>query len=326
MELVELATLLRLGGSPGGGGPQSIPTAFRAAYGLPSLDTTAITDSAGNTNKLANVCTLFDAITPGQCKTRVLFGKKQNDGTWLYPTIQITDDGSTGHGGLKLLNFPKGIVTMHGCFPNLPIQIGVAGGNWTMTSGVMAIGSATAAADATLTSTEADIFDSTTLNVLTYSSNAPQIGAAISGSKTSAVLGIFTANTPSAITALLDNSGGTSHTTIATIGVAGTIPAGIATQDAIAALAAQIELIRKKIDGSKSTRFDGTGTALSCFLNFAVNSDPTATQAIKLGFLAAGSETVQPAGYIDFTYTYGGGNDGTSIFDVSPPLHGAGAS
>lgn len=322
MDIVTLAAMVNGGGSPGGAGPVRVAVAQRAALGMPALNTANITDSNGNTNTLANTTTVFDY--PGiPSKMRIVFGRVNplNPNTLVYPTLPMTDDGSTGSGFLKLVTFPKGIITINGCFPNLPVVISAATA-WTCTTSVMSIGSAAAATDATLTSTEADIVGSTTLKLLTYSSNVAVIGSVISGSLTTLAsrTGIFTANDPPIIASVLDNSGGTSQATMATIST--NTPGNI--NNVFTTLNTQLNTIAAQVAGLRGVRFDGTTTALSLYLNFGVNSDPAAAQTISLGQLTAGSEFAQPPGYIDIYYTNRMGGSSTALFDVPPPLHGAG--
>lgn len=332
MDLTNLAVLSRLGGSPGGGGPAAIPTAQRANLGMPSLNTTAITDSAGASNTLANTTTVFDYVGRFYSVMRIVFGKKNGAGNWIYPTLPVTDDGSAGSGFLKLITFPKGVVAMHPCRANLPVSISVDG-NWTVTTPVMALGSAQAGTDAVLSGTDADIMTAVTLKDLTYSSNVPTVGSAVDGAKTAAVTAIYTGATPGTIPGLVNNSGGTTGLTLATgtvavaVGTILTIVTGATvtpnTQDAIANLHTLVEILRARVQGMTNTRFDGTGTALSVYLNFGVNSNPDGAQTIALGYIASGSETIRPSGYIDIVYTYLGG-DSTALFDILPPYHGEG--
>lgn len=338
MDILEHAICSKLGGNVGGGGPQSIPPAYRAQLGMPSLNAaTTIVGSDGTTGALSNYVTVLDAFSPTSNKMRIIFGKRNNAGTWVYPTCPVTDDGSTGSGFLKLITFPKGYVSVN-TFVNLPVLISAATA-WTCTTSVMSLGSAQAATDASLTGTEADIVASQTLKLLTYSSNAPVIGSVVSGSLTTVAsrTAIFTNAVPAigaAQPTLLDSTGGTSNVTLAsgtvaatagtltTVAVNGTIASGIAIQNNFSTLAAQINAIAARIGWGN--RFDGTTTALSVFLNFGVNSDPTQAITLSLGNIVAGSETVFPAGYIDFDYQYHGSGSSTAIFDIAAPLHGAG--
>ena len=323
MDIVTLATQYAGGGSPGGAGPVRVNINQRAALGMPSLNTATIVDSLGNNNTLENCCTYYDFPGP-IAKMRIVFGKVNplNPRTLIYPTLPVTDDGSTGSGFLKLITFPKGVVNIHGCYPRTPVQISAASA-WTCTTSVMSVGSAAAATDATLTGTEADCCASTTLKLLTYSSNVEVIGSVVSGSLTTLAsrTAIFTTQDPAAAAAtVVDNGGGTSSATMATI----TTWTPAVLQNIFSTLNTQINTIQAQVTGSKSIRFDGTTTALSLYLNFGVNSDPGAAQTIQIGTLTSGSEFIQAPGYIDILYSYRGGNSSTAIFDVPPPLHGAG--
>lgn len=338
LDSVQQAVSARLGGSPGGAGPQRIPTAMRAALGMPTLNTATIVDSNGSNNTLENTCTYFDY--PGIIsRMRIVFGKQDAFKRFVYPTLPITDDGSTGSGFLKLITFPKGVITISKVYPSLPVVLSAATA-WTCTTGVMSIGSAQAGTDASLTATEQDILPAQTLKLLTYSANARVIGAVMSASMTTLTLrtGILTTSTtegtPAALPALLDNTGGTnqatfasgsiaaSGTTLATVVTGATIVAN--TQNNFSTLAAYINEIRRRTEGLFGLRFDGTTTALSLYLNFACNSDPGAAQTASLGQLTSGSEFVQPPGYIDIDYINNYGASSTAVFDVPPPLHGAG--
>lgn len=336
MDITEQAVAARLGGGPGGGGPLQVPVRQRASLGMPSLDTTAIVDSAGAANTLANTCTVYDF--PGVISTmRIVFGKRNQFGTMIYPTLPITDDGSTGSGFLKLISFPKGVITLTRVFPYIPTLFSAASA-WTPTTAVMAVGSAAAATDASLTSTEQDIVPATTLKLLTYSSNVPAIGAAMSASMTTVALrsGVFTSSTsgtlPRPIPLIVDNTGGASQLTLATgtIAAVGGTLATFATgatvlaahQNTQATFAAYINEIIRRTEGVMGLRFDGTTTALSLYLNFAVNADPGAAQTISLGYLTSGSEHAQPPGYIDICYANNYGGTTAAVQDVPAPLHG----
>lgn len=303
---------------------------------MPSLDTTAIVDSAGNANTLANTCTVYDY--PGiVSRMRIVFGKFNQFGTMIYPTLPITDDGSTGSGFLKLVNFPKGIITLNKVYPYVPTLFSAASA-WSPTTAVMSVGSAAAATDASLTSTEQDIVPATTLKLLTYSSNVPAIGAAMTASMTTLVLrsGVFTSSTtgtlPRPVPLIVDNTGGASQLTLATgtiAAVGGTVASILtgasvlaATQNALATAFAYINELIRRTEGLMGLRYDGSTTALSMYLNFAVNADPGAAQTVTLGYLTAGSERLQPPGYIDIDYVNNYGGTTAAVQDVPAPLHG----
>lgn len=72
--------------------------------------------------------------------------------------ISCADNGASGtSGSVQLLDFPAGLVNILGCVPNLTYASEVA----TDANFLSAIGSVAAAADASLTSTEANIVPST---------------------------------------------------------------------------------------------------------------------------------------------------------------------
>ena len=336
LDVIQQAVATRLGGSPGGANPQAVKTAFRAALGMPSLDTANIVDSAGATNTLANTCEIYDY--PGVVsRMRIVFGKRNQFGTMIYPTLPVTDDGSSGSGFLKLITFPKGVITLTKVFPYIPVVLSAATA-WTPTTAVMSVGSAAAATDASLTSTEQDIVPATSLRLLTYSSNVPAIGAAMSASMTTLALrtGVFTSTTtqtsPRPLPLILDQTGGTSQLTLATgtVAAAGGTLTSIVTGATILAVSqnahstafAYINELIRRTEGLQGLRFDGTTTALSCYLNFAVNADPGAAQTISLGQLTSGSEAVQPPGYIDIDYINNYGGSSTTLYDVAAPSHG----
>lgn len=82
--------------------------------------------------------------------------------TLVNQSVAITDAGASGAGGgLKVYSFPRGNIKLDNFTTNLTIsRVSTA---ITATAAVVAaLGTVTAAADATLTSTEADIIPSTT--------------------------------------------------------------------------------------------------------------------------------------------------------------------
>lgn len=76
-------------------------------------------------------------------------------------SITVTDSGGAGggSGGLKIYDFPEGVIVRGGCVANATTLAG-AGGIADGAAVVLSLGSVTAAADATLTSTEADFIAS----------------------------------------------------------------------------------------------------------------------------------------------------------------------
>lgn len=81
--------------------------------------------------------------------------------TFTNAVVPITDAGASGAGGgLKIYSFPRGNIKVDNFTTNLTIAR--VGTNLTTTAAVVAsLGTVAAAADATLTSTEADIVAST---------------------------------------------------------------------------------------------------------------------------------------------------------------------
>lgn len=77
--------------------------------------------------------------------------------TLTAASITVTDSGGAngGSGGLKIYDFPEGVLVRGGCVANLTTLAG-AGGIADGGAVVLALGSATAGANDTLTSTEAD--------------------------------------------------------------------------------------------------------------------------------------------------------------------------
>ena len=87
----------------------------------------------------------------------------------------VTDNGSTGSVGTKLITFPEGAVSFLGIACNLTAATTAA---WAPTTPVASIGTATAAADATLTSTEADLIPSTALTIFDGATTFKVLGTA----------------------------------------------------------------------------------------------------------------------------------------------------
>lgn len=208
--------------------------------------------------------------TPGVIRTaRVIFGAPTtaNAATLTYPTISLTDDGSTGRGSIKFLTFPQGVVRIYRVFPSLTLTVS---GSFTVTSPVASIGSAAAGNNATLTSTEADFVASTAITLTSRS-------------------GPFTAEDLQAIVSLTDSSGGSAGATLTA--VPSTYDQAI-TRNAIASLAAKINSVLTNFANTRIITWDGSSSALDLYLNFAHNSDP------------GSSATVTVSGYIDVAYQY----------------------
>lgn len=301
MDINEQMVCARGGGGLGGGGPQKINDNARGSGTTPGLGMPTLNSS------LAPYCSVFDGGNGVDNLFRIVFGRRnpQNMSAVRYPSLAITDDGSTGYGSMQLCTFPKGTVAISAVYPSIR---GVISGSWSVTSPVMSIGSAAAATgNATLTGTEADIVASTAFT----------IGSGTVAGTASTRVATFSDATKSiyTISGLTDNSGGTSGAgTIATVTVAGTIPAGISVQNAVATLAAQVSSIQTQISGLRSLRYDGSTTALSIYLNFAVNSDPSSGATISIGALADDFNDVPS--YLDIYYRW--------LSGVNPPKHGEG--
>lgn len=78
--------------------------------------------------------------------------------------ITISDDaGVAQYGGVKLYDFPEGLLCIQGAVIDGAITAGVTGTIIDAFTGVIALGTATATTGATLVSTEADILQSTAL-------------------------------------------------------------------------------------------------------------------------------------------------------------------
>lgn len=83
---------------------------------------------------------------------------RQTKFTFNSATFTLTDNGATGSGGLQVYDFPRGNITVLNAVSRLTYSIS---GSLTDAGLVSSVGSAVAAADGTLTSTEADIIAST---------------------------------------------------------------------------------------------------------------------------------------------------------------------
>ena len=332
MDISSQATMARMGGKNSGGGPVAVPLAQRSNLGMPSLDTgTTVYGSDGSSGTLTNYVTVLDY--PGAInRMRIIFGKRGPNGM-VFPYLPVTDDGSTCSGFLKLVTFPKGFVTVLNPYVKLPF-LADASLAWTMTSGIFALGSAPAATDPQLTSTEADIHPAVTVKLLTYSSNVEVIGAVMSASMTTVTLrtGIMVSN-PQVLPALTIDTSGTSSQVLANGTVSATTGAvtfamgatiAQAHANAIATLNYQIEAIRKRVDGMQGVTLDGTSTASSVYLNFGATSDPSTycTLGLQLGYILSGYEYLRRPGYIDIDYILRGSASSTTPEDVPPPYHG----
>lgn len=76
------------------------------------------------------------------------------------PVVLADNAGVVAYGGLKIFDFPQGSVVIQGATANLAVTKTSAGVNDTW-NGDFSVGTVTAANDATLTSTEANIIPST---------------------------------------------------------------------------------------------------------------------------------------------------------------------
>lgn len=169
--------------------------------------------------------------------------------------LDVTDDGSTGHAAVQLVDFPPTAMLILGVSSN------VTGGvttSWAPTTPVMSLGSAVSGTNATLTGTEADVVPSTSLtiasNAFTFAVDNPLINAA-----------------------LTDSSGGTASDTIASISTA---YAQSEVRNAVASLAAKVNVLMNVIGGAVA--YNGTDTAKDLYLNFACNSDPSTSKQVTL--------------------------------------------
>lgn len=166
--------------------------------------------------------------------------------------VATTDAGSNGaHGSIKLFDWPEALVRNCGTGYSLAIEGGAAASGLSATAAVV-LGVGTAAVsngNATLTTTEADLVPSVAATLVSSE-------ASVSGYSTGAQ-----------IVALTDNSGGTASDTIP----AQTGSYVEATQETtVASLAGKINELVAKVNASQATLMDGTGTAKSAYLNFAV--------------------------------------------------------
>lgn len=112
--------------------------------------------------------------------------------------ITLTDNGATGSGGVKILDFPDGVIKFDGAICDLTIT---GPGSFTDAGLVGSIGTVTAAADGTLTSTEANIMPSTSCAMTSGAATLqgkPTASAWVDGSSTAAdvYLNLASANDP----------------------------------------------------------------------------------------------------------------------------------
>ena len=204
------------------------------------------------------------AISGAPRLAKITFG---NDtyGTTKSPTIAVTDDGSTGHASLEVVDFPASVIQIDAVYTNLSFTTTAA---WAPTTPVIAFGTAAAAADATLTGTEADIVPSTALT--------------ISGGGSTLLSKI----TSRAVAQFTDNSGGSVSSTLAAITAPGanattSLSADMgAAKNAIASLAGKLDAILGGNAGIEPLIYDGTSGAKKLYMNFGFNSDPAAGKTI----------------------------------------------
>jgi len=162
--------------------------------------------------------------------------------------LTITDQTSTvGYGGLKIYDFPAGEIFIAAVSVDLT-EITESGGIVSDFDSDFAIGTVTASNNATLTSTEANIVQSTSV--------AQAVAGTTSATGTSRTL----------ITPLTDNSGGTASDTLAAL-TGSYVEATM--ENTVASLAAKINALINRIGGMAI--FDGTATPIDLFLNMLVD-------------------------------------------------------
>lgn len=174
--------------------------------------------------------------------------------------LAVTDNGANGSASVKLLDVASGVFKVRGVVGNVT---GAVTAGWNPTTPVMALGTAAAGADGTLTGTEADVVQST---ALTVASDA----FAFAPDNTGGVVG------------LTDSTGGTvsATSTLAAVGatnggdVSGTINNNLAT------LAAKVDALRTRNAGAYT--LNATASAQAVHLNFACASDPSSGKTITL--------------------------------------------
>jgi hypothetical protein len=110
--------------------------------------------------------------------------------------LTLTDNGANGSGSIQLLDFPKGNINLFNVVGNLTYTLAA----FVNAGLVSSIGTATAAADATLTSTEADVIASTATAMNVTATFAPRLGTMAilngTGTATDMFLNVATANDP----------------------------------------------------------------------------------------------------------------------------------
>jgi hypothetical protein len=185
--------------------------------------------------------------------------------------LAVTDDGSTGSAYVKFLSFPASVVRIHGVVPNVAAAVTAS---WNPSTPVMSIGTTAAGANATLTTTEADVVRST---ALTITSDAFT----------------FAPDNTGALLALTDSSTGVASATGVLADATGTFSQSV-TNANIATLAVAINALTAAIQGMVT--YNGTDTAKDLYLNFACNADPSTGKTITL------------TGTIEITYSLLGDN------------------
>lgn len=166
--------------------------------------------------------------------------------------LATTDAGANGaHASVKLFDWPEALVRNCGVGYSLSIEGGgTASGLDDDAEVVLSVGTTEVAdTNATLTTTEADL--------------VPSVAATL----VAGVDSVTGYSTGSQIVALTDSSGGTASDTLAAI-TGSYVEATI--ENTVASLAAKINELVAKANASQATLMDGTGTAKSAYLNFAV--------------------------------------------------------
>lgn len=202
-------------------------------------------------------------------------------------SLTVADNGGTGSGGLKIADFPEGLVLVLGAVADLSFTTSSVA---TDAAWVASLGTVTAAADGTLTGTEADVIPST--------------AAAIASSA-----GEFNGVSTAAQTILTDNSAGTANTTVQAMAdptdtpatadalrddiVANLLPA---IRNNVADLALAINNLIYAQQGLYAKAFNGTATPVDLYLNMASTNDPV------------GAETITINGKVQITYVLLGEN------------------
>lgn len=195
--------------------------------------------------------------------------------TFSSVALTATDNGGTASGGLKIADFPEGLVLILGAVADLSFTTSSVA---TDAAWVASLGTATAGADGSLTSTEANIIPST--------------AAAIASSA-----GEFNGVSLDTITALTDSTGRTPDDTIANHADLSTYATDAAViEQNVSDLAGKINEIITAINGLMAKAIDGTATPVDLYLNMASTNDPV------------GNETITISGKIQITYVLLGEN------------------